>query len=281
MGWLTGLEPALSGFTDRRLVRFVFNHQNPRAGNRTLIACISDRCPATERHAVNRHTGRCPTHQQTRIQSGRPGSNRRPPASKAGALPLRYTPQNHVPYGSRTRPVGLKDRHPGRWINGTHFLFTARVLRGLLHLSHASSSHRIAPTSPGGIEPAIAGLRDRQTHHCLTGTRAPPEGIEPPTSRLTAGCPATGRQWNTIPGEGLEPSPHGFRDRRPTRWTIPEQTLFLLPRLLFLPSQRHLRAARLERASEDPKSPVLPIGRHPSRPRAGCENRTRLISLEG
>lgn len=41
LGWLAGLEPALSGFTDRRLVRFVFNHQNPRAGSRTLIACTA------------------------------------------------------------------------------------------------------------------------------------------------------------------------------------------------------------------------------------------------
>lgn len=103
----------------------------------------------------------------------------------------------------------MKDRHPGRWINGT------------------KPSHFFAPhplTSPGGIEPAIAGLRDRRTRHCPTGTRAPPEGIEPPTGRLTAGCPATRRRWNAIPGEGLEPSPHGFRDRRPASWTTPEQT---------------------------------------------------------
>lgn len=159
----------------------------------------------TERSPRLSHTPLFPTHKQTEIPSGRPGLNRRPPASKAGALPLRYTPQQHVPYGSRTRPVGLKDRHPAAGSTGR-------------------SSHHIAPTSPGGIEPTIAGLRDRQTSHCLTGTRAPPEGIEPPTGRLTAGCPATGRQWNTIPGEGLEPSPHGFRDRRPTSWTIPEQT---------------------------------------------------------
>lgn len=70
----------------------------------------------------------------------------------------------------------------------------------------------------------MAGLRDRQTRHCLTGTRAPPEGIEPPTGRLTAGCPATGRRWNAVPGEGFEPPQHGFRDRRPASWTIPEQT---------------------------------------------------------
>src|SRR6266498_3182808 len=46
--------------------------------------------------------------------SGRPGSNRRPPAPKAGTLPLRYAPgRGIIPRGeSRVRRLGLSDPRP-------------------------------------------------------------------------------------------------------------------------------------------------------------------------
>lgn len=204
MGWLTGLEPALSGFTDRRLVLFVFNHQNPRAGNRTLIACISGRCPATERHAVIGVAGFEPATSRIRTERS-PRLSHTPLSPKffgaAGIEPTTSCFQGRrataALHPARTCPV--RESNPSSRIERpTSWPLDQRdpLLRDLLF-----PSHRIASTSPGGIEPTIAGLRDRQTSHCLTGTRAPPEGIEPPTCRLTAGCPATRRQWNVVPGD--------------------------------------------------------------------------------
>lgn len=46
----------------------------------------------TERSARLSYTPLVFRTQTSKTPSGRPGSNRRPPASKAGALPLRYTP---------------------------------------------------------------------------------------------------------------------------------------------------------------------------------------------
>lgn len=45
LGWLAGLEPAFSGFTDRRLVRFVFSHQESfgAAGIEPATSCFQGR----------------------------------------------------------------------------------------------------------------------------------------------------------------------------------------------------------------------------------------------
>ena len=102
------------------------------------------------------------------------GSNRRPPACKAGALPAELILRSGDPYGIRTRVTAVKGRCLNHLTNGP---ITGRE-EGIRTLAPRSRSTPLAgePLEPLGY---------------FSINMAPQVGLEPTTDRLTADSSTT------------------------------------------------------------------------------------------
>jgi hypothetical protein len=110
-GWKTGLEPATSGSTIRRSNRLSYIHHERGASSAGLPFKKSAR-PSVRTRQIGLEPmtygleGRCSIHLsywRPPAESGRPDSNRGPPAPKAGALPGYATPRSRAQKVNRSR----------------------------------------------------------------------------------------------------------------------------------------------------------------------------------
>ena len=121
------------------------------------------------------------------------GSNRRPPACKAGALPAELILLNSGdPYGIRTRVTAVK----GRCLN--------RLTNGPINKNFSGASNR---ARTGDLFLTMEAL-----YLLSYGSMAPQVGLEPTTDRLTADCSTTELLRNNI---SLATS-YSHRDKVPT-----------------------------------------------------------------
>ncbi len=132
------------------------------------------------------------------------GSNLRPPACKAGALPAELILQFGDPYGIRTRVTAVKGRCLNRLTNGpiyNRFLSNSGGERGIRTLETAVAVYTISNRAPSATRTALH--------------MAPQVGFEPTTDRLTADSSTTELLWNGYtPGDvllsqGQSPNYHG------------------------------------------------------------------------
>src|SRR5690554_6840160 len=109
------------------------------------------------------------------------GSNLRPPACKAGALPAELILQNGDPYGIRTRVTAVKGRCLNHLTNGPLRLNNGGE-RGIRTLETPVEAYTISNRAP--------------STNSDSSPMAPPVGFEPTTDRLTADCSTTELRWN-------------------------------------------------------------------------------------
>jgi hypothetical protein len=102
------------------------------------------------------------------------GSNRRPPACKAGALPAELILRNGDPYGIRTRVTAVKGRCLNRLTNGPFYCTEA----------------------PNRARTDDLFLTMEVLYLLSYRSMAPQVGLEPTTDRLTADCSTTELLWN-------------------------------------------------------------------------------------
>jgi hypothetical protein len=140
------------------------------AGQADRSACALARRRSTTTRARGRHVGR-PTAAGWR----RSDSNRRPPACKAGALPLSYAPTGPTPR--------VEERRRHRAATGG--------------APQRAAPGRPAPSHPPGIFRALAREAMGQG------------GLEPPTPRLSSVCSNQLSYWP--PKDSLRPAPGGAR----------------------------------------------------------------------